>query len=483
MLRHTASTDMANKICWTEKEDYMGNYVFEWKNLNIDDSSLKAFATSVFNHIYPDVVDVKSERQKYEMMVHVHTMLRCIIPETGIDYERLLLRFKDELGDLMYHMWDQDCQMATPNFLREDSQEFFNSIVYDYIHVHYRELMEQARRSIPEPAEGTFSYGDYTFVPYREYTSDEKQKDLRQLTDKFQLRSDPDLGMSKYPGNKAEYDWNSFIDTANKSGSADIFYCRETDRYYIPGENEMFWCFLPAGDIGHFTVHSWADMEIKYPDGRGNLSEENEKSFVEDCFKLYERKGFADRFWTPFVENKEYIGMSFYVRRRTPAHNAENSEGADLECLPMWDIEFENGTGISAYPEEIIPSVMKDYGCPEDFWRQGTKEQQADSPACTSGEHQNTANGSCIGTTAASVPDSEENFLNYIIEFAKDNNWDYENVPEQIRSFFTTWCFLYKIDADTRKCDKSLNRIHWEADLEELIPFEEFVNYMVKLIV
>ena len=184
-----------------------------------------------------------------------------------------------------------------------------------------------------------------------------------------------------------------------------------------------------------------------------------------------------------FVENKEYIGMSFYVRRRTPAHNAENSEGADLECLPMWDIEFENGTGISAYPEEIIPSVMKDYGCPEDFWRQGTKEQQADSPACTSGEHQNTANGSCKGTTAASVPDSEENLLNYIIEFAKDNNWDYENVPEQIRSFFTTWCFLYKIDADTRKCDKSLNRIYWEADLEELIPFEEFVNYMVKLIV
>ena len=270
MLRHTASTDMANKICWTEKEDYMGNYVFEWKNLNIDDSSLKAFTTSVFNHIYPDVVDVKSERQKYEMMVHVHTMLRCIIPETGIDYERLLIRFKDELGDLMYHMWDQDCQMVTPNFLREGSQEFFNSIVYDYIHVHYRELMEQARRSIPEPTEGTFSYGDYTFVPYREYTSDEKQKDLRQLTDKFQLRSDPDLGMSKYPGNKAEYDWNSFIDTANKSGSADIFYCRETDRYYIPGENEMFWCFLPAGDIGHFTVHSWADMEIKYPDGRGN---------------------------------------------------------------------------------------------------------------------------------------------------------------------------------------------------------------------
>ena len=198
----------------------MGNYVFEEKNLNIDDSSLKAFATSVFNHIYPDVVDVNSERQKYEMMVHVHTMLWCVIPETGIDYERLLLRFKDELGDLMYHMWDQDCQMATPNFLREGSQEFFNSIVYDYIHVHYRELMEQARRSIPEPTEGTFSYGDYTFVPYREYTSDEKQKDLRQLTDKFQLRSDPDLGMSKYPGNKAEYDWNSFIDTANKSGRA-----------------------------------------------------------------------------------------------------------------------------------------------------------------------------------------------------------------------------------------------------------------------
>ena len=420
----------------------MGNYVYEREILNIDDSSLKVFATSIFNYIYPDVADDNpEEQQKYEMMDHVQTML-----------------------------WR----------------------TYDYIRAHYKELKKHARRSILEPTEGTFSYGKYTFIPYREYTPDEKQMDLKQLMDKFKLRSDPDLGMSKYPGKKAEYDWNSFIDTANKSGSADIFYCRETDRYYIPGENEMFWCFLPAGDMGHFAVHSWADMKIKYPDGRGNLSEENEMSFVEDCFNLYEGEGFADKFWTPYGSHMyntacdhhaDYIGMSYSVRRRTPVQNVSSSEGTDLQCLPMWDIEFEDGTVISAYPEEIIPSEMRANRCPESYLGQ---ERKVYRPNPWTRISNGSPRAEILLNEKSSMGDylsSEEKLLDYIIRFAIDNNRDYENVPEQIRSLFTTWCFLYKIDADTRKCDEALNRIYWEAAMEELISFEDFVAYMVKLIV
>lgn len=31
----------------------------------------------------------------------------------------------------------------------------------------------------------------------------------------------------------------------------------------------------------------------------------------------------------------------------------DKENGADLECLPMWNILFENGDTMSVYPEEI----------------------------------------------------------------------------------------------------------------------------------
>ena len=34
-----------------------------------------------------------------------------------------------------------------------------------------------------------------------------------------------------------------------------------------------------------------------------------------------------------------------------------------MECLPAWRIQFKDGTVIDAYPDEIIPSEMRDDGC------------------------------------------------------------------------------------------------------------------------
>lgn len=34
-----------------------------------------------------------------------------------------------------------------------------------------------------------------------------------------------------------------------------------------------------------------------------------------------------------------------------------------LLCLPMWNIEFQDGSIIAAYPDEIIPSEMEANGC------------------------------------------------------------------------------------------------------------------------
>ena len=71
--------------------------------------------------------------------------------------------------------------------------------------------------------------------------------------------------------------------------------------------------------------------------------------------------------------------------------------------------------------------------------------------------------------------------LNYIISFAVNNDWEDENVPEQIRAFFTTWAFLFHIDADTRSCTQALSAIHARADLDE--NYDDFEQFMVELIV
>ena len=103
-------------------------------------------------------------------------------------------------------------------------------------------------------------------------------------------------------------------------------------------------------------VLTWDKMYEKYPEKREEMSEKTERDFVNDCFDLYENEGFAEKFWTSDEEYTRYIGMKFKVLQRTPEkRNA-------LSTLPLWDIQLEDGTLLTAYPEEIIPSAIKSHG-------------------------------------------------------------------------------------------------------------------------
>lgn len=101
----------------------------------------------------------------------------------------------------------------------------------------------------------------------------------------------------------------------------------------------------------------WEDMQRKYMKQRDDLSTEEEKQYIKDCFSLYEKEGFARFFWSQDDDYKEYINKSFEVINRC------SEQDVDLCCLPMWNIKFENGAEIAAYPEEIIPSEMIKNGC------------------------------------------------------------------------------------------------------------------------
>lgn len=86
------------------------------------------------------------------------------------------------------------------------------------------------------------------------------------------------------------------------------------------------------------------------------LDEYQERKFVNNCFFIYENIGFTDTFGTPYTgetKYKKYTGMRFTVLGRVKEITEDKEHGADLECLPMWYIQFENGDIVAAYPEEI----------------------------------------------------------------------------------------------------------------------------------
>lgn len=105
-------------------------------------------------------------------------------------------------------------------------------------------------------------------------------------------------------------------------------------------------------------INSRKDMEQKYPMMRDEMTKEQEKEWLEDCYSLYEKKGFVRCFWSCGGDYEEYHEKPFKVLRRT-----KESDGFDMECLPAWRIEFKDGKLLDAYPSEIIPSEMIDNGC------------------------------------------------------------------------------------------------------------------------
>ena len=90
---------------------------------------------------------------------------------------------------------------------------------------------------------------------------------------------------------------------------------------------------------------------------RDEMTKEQERDFVNDCFDLLEKEEFSKVFWSNGGDYEEYHNKPFKVLRRL------DEESCELECLPMWEIQFEDGTEIHAYPDEIIPSEMIYNGC------------------------------------------------------------------------------------------------------------------------
>lgn len=88
---------------------------------------------------------------------------------------------------------------------------------------------------------------------------------------------------------------------------------------------------------------TWADMRIKYPEGRENMAVGREQEFIDDCFSCYEAEGFAKKFWIPFEEYKDRVGQDFDVLKRCSAEDQDlkrNQRGEKTNAQKQ-----QNGTG------------------------------------------------------------------------------------------------------------------------------------------
>lgn len=105
---------------------------------------------------------------------------------------------------------------------------------------------------------------------------------------------------------------------------------------------------------------------------REEMSREQEISFVNECFDKYEKEGFSKVFISPFdlggKVNRQGTPFKVLCRVRPLTETDNGDETADLETLPLWKIQFEDGETMGAYPEEIIPSEIK-----ENLWRDSDK--------------------------------------------------------------------------------------------------------------
>ncbi len=83
---------------------------------------------------------------------------------------------------------------------------------------------------------------------------------------------------------------------------------------------------------------------------RSKMDFETELEFIEDCFNMYETSGFSATYHSIDVDDENnFDGVAFQVIGRASYKDGD----CDFEQLPMWHIEFEDGTKYMAFPEEI----------------------------------------------------------------------------------------------------------------------------------
>jgi predicted ester cyclase len=127
----------------------MAEYRLYGRQLIANDKTLRDFSLSLLKNIYVEFPDGFDEDEKIldvkdEVMERVSNYLSKDISRTDIDYRDLLVKYRGEIGDVMYQLEMQlrDPMLVLENFsFIKNTQYTFEKLVYYYIFVHFEELL------------------------------------------------------------------------------------------------------------------------------------------------------------------------------------------------------------------------------------------------------------------------------------------------------------------------------------------------------
>jgi hypothetical protein len=138
----------------------------------------------------------------------------------------------NEEGKVVVKVFDN----GTVEYLVESAKT--DALIQDEIQTILNKLTSRKMINI----EKEFIYNGFTFIPHRKLNENEKGLDLSNTMKVLNMRRDNELGMWNYDDRKVDYNYKEFYKIADSVEIADIFYCVEMKKYYIPCGNEMFQC-------------------------------------------------------------------------------------------------------------------------------------------------------------------------------------------------------------------------------------------------
>lgn len=121
----------------------MSKYLLYGTKLINNDITLEEFAKSVCNNL--DIHysgDSGYDDFKEQSMNYIEDHINDDISRTDIDYEELMYKYRNELGDLLYEMENNGYELSSQTicFFGDDTQKSFSELLYKYIEIHFDEL-------------------------------------------------------------------------------------------------------------------------------------------------------------------------------------------------------------------------------------------------------------------------------------------------------------------------------------------------------
>ncbi len=118
----------------------MSEYLLYGNKMIENDNTMKDFASCVYNSCPMEAIMDDGEERKDFILETVEQILIDDIVRTDINYEKLLYKYRMEIGGLLYEMDNRGMEIPKIVFFSDEAKKFFNELIYSYIEVHYEEF-------------------------------------------------------------------------------------------------------------------------------------------------------------------------------------------------------------------------------------------------------------------------------------------------------------------------------------------------------